>query len=151
MLVVAEHELIEIEKLYAIAQSIPMDDKSKIISQLSLKNENKISSDNFKGKLQQWRIMFYCKQFFDLNFKELKQACNGNTGNLYLQIRMFDFITPMKLADFSKIDSDDREGAYEINRMRVHYFFTDTKEVMKSFLTNTEIELRVTDGMNWNK
>jgi hypothetical protein len=107
MLVVAEHELIEIEKLYAIAQSIPMDDKSKIISQLSLKNENKISSDNFKGKLQQWRIMFYCKQFFDLNFKELKEACKGNTSNLYLQIRMFDFITPMKLADFSKIDSDD--------------------------------------------
>jgi len=59
MLVVAEHELIEIEKLYAIAQSIPMDDKSKIVSKLSLKNENKISSDNFKNKLQQWRIMFY--------------------------------------------------------------------------------------------
>lgn len=59
MLVVAEHELIEIEKLYAIAQSIPMDDRSKMISKLSLKNENKISSDNFKNKLQQWRIMFY--------------------------------------------------------------------------------------------
>lgn len=37
MLVVAEHELIEIEKLYAIAQNIPMDDKSKMISKLSLK------------------------------------------------------------------------------------------------------------------
>lgn len=59
MLVVAEHELIEIEKLYAIAQSIPMDDKSKMISALSLKDENKISSDSFKNKLQQWRIMFY--------------------------------------------------------------------------------------------
>lgn len=35
--------------------------------------------------------------------------------------------------------------------MRVHYFFTDSKEVMKSFLNNTEIELRVTEGNNWNK
>lgn len=77
MLVVAEHELIEIEKLYAISQSIPIDDKSKIISKLSLKDENKISSDNFKNKLQQWRIMFYCKQFFDLNLDELKAACKG--------------------------------------------------------------------------
>jgi hypothetical protein len=149
MLVVAEHELIEIEKLYAIAQSIPMDDKSKMISKLSLKNENKISSDNFKNKLQQWRIMFYCKQFFDLDIDELKKATKGNINNLYLQIRIFDFITPMKLKDFSKSSSTD--GAYEINRMRVHYFFTDTKDVMKSFLTNTEIELRVTEGMNWNK
>lgn len=152
MLVVAEHELIEIEKLYAIAQSIPMDDKSKMISKLSLKNENKISSDNFKNKLQQWRIMFYCKQFFDLNVEELKTACKGQLNNLYIQIRIFDFITPMKLADFSKVQNDDNEeGAFEINKMRVHYFFTDTKEVMKSFLTNTEIELRVTEGMNWNK
>ena len=152
MLVVAEHELIEIEKLYAIAQSIPMDDRSKMISKLSLKNENKISSDNFKNKLQQWRIMFYWKQFFDLKVEELKEACKGNTGNLYLQIRIFDFITPMKLNDFTKTDSISNENdIYEINRMRVHYFFTDTKEVMKSFLTNTEIELRVTEGMNWNK
>lgn len=58
----------------------------------------------------------------------------------------------MKLNDFTKTDSTANEnGTYEINRMRVHYFFTDTKEVMKSFLTNTEIELRVTEGMNWNK
>lgn len=55
----------------------------------------------------------------------------------------------MKLRDFSKSSSND--GAFKINRMRVHYFFTDTKEVMKSFLTNTEIELRITEGMNWNK
>lgn len=58
----------------------------------------------------------------------------------------------MKLDDYSKYNNDSNEdGAYEINRMRVHYFFTDTKEVMKSFLTNTEIELRLTEGMNWNK
>jgi hypothetical protein len=29
MLVVAEHELIEIEKLYAIAQNIPIEEKTK--------------------------------------------------------------------------------------------------------------------------
>lgn len=58
----------------------------------------------------------------------------------------------MKLENFAKSDyGSNEEGAYEINRMRVHYFFTDTKEVMKSFLTNTEIELRITEGINWNK
>ena len=109
MLVVAEHELIEIEKLFAIAQSIPMDDRAKMISKISLKNENKINSDSFKNKLQQWRIMFYCKEFFDLDVDELKKATKGSIGNLYLQIRIFDFITPMKLNDFSKVDTDDAE------------------------------------------
>ena len=96
--------------------------------------------------------MFYCKQFFDLNLNELKAAVKGNLNNLYLQIRLFDFITPMKLKDFSSYGQDLNEDcSFEINKMRVHYFFTDTKEVMKSFLTNTEIELRVTEGTNWNK
>lgn len=159
MLVVAEHELIEIEKLYAIAQGIPMDDRSKIISKISLKNENKISSDNFKNKLQQWRIMFYWKQFFDIDVEELRAISKNNLGkltppflgNLYLQIRIFDFITPMKLNDFSKSQKSEPDGMFQINRMRVHYFFTSEKDVMKSFFNNTEIELRITVGMNWNK
>lgn len=50
--------------------------------------------------------MFYCKQFFDINLNELKTAVKGNLNNLYLQIRLFDFITPMKLEDYSVYDQD---------------------------------------------
>ena len=46
MLVVAEHELIEIEKLYAIAQNIPLEEKSKKASEAK-----KVSSDCFRNKL----------------------------------------------------------------------------------------------------
>ncbi len=46
MLVVAEHELIEVEKLYAIAQNIPFEEKSK-----KAKETKKVSSESFRTKL----------------------------------------------------------------------------------------------------
>lgn len=52
LMVVAERELIEIEKLYAIAQSIPIDEESKKVSQKMMKAEHKILSDCFKNKLK---------------------------------------------------------------------------------------------------
>ena len=40
---------------------------------------------------------------------------------------------------------------YNINRMRVHYFFTEKKDAdLKDFIDKTEIELRITNG-NWFK
>lgn len=46
MLVVAEHELIEVEKLYAISQNIPIEEKSKRAYEL-----NKVSSENIRATL----------------------------------------------------------------------------------------------------
>lgn len=49
MLVVAEHELIEVEKLYAIAQNIPLEEKGK---QKRAKETKKVSSESFRTKLK---------------------------------------------------------------------------------------------------
>jgi hypothetical protein len=58
MLVVAEHELIEVEKLYAIAQNIPLEEK------VNKANETKkVSSESFRTQLNQWRILFYFSEF----------------------------------------------------------------------------------------
>jgi hypothetical protein len=46
MLVVAEHELIEVEKLYAISQNIPLEEKHKKTSEMK-----KVNSDNLRAKL----------------------------------------------------------------------------------------------------
>ena len=43
MLVVAEHELIEVEKLYAISQNIPLEEKSKKLSEAK-----KVNSENIR-------------------------------------------------------------------------------------------------------
>lgn len=46
MLVVAEHELIEVEKLYAISQNIPLEEKSRKTAEI-----NRVDTENIKGKL----------------------------------------------------------------------------------------------------
>lgn len=43
MLVVAEHELIEVEKLYAISQNIPLEEKKKSANELK-----KVNSENIR-------------------------------------------------------------------------------------------------------
>lgn len=45
MLVVAEHELIEVEKLYAISQNIPLEEKLKSKASES----KKVSSENIRA------------------------------------------------------------------------------------------------------
>jgi len=57
MLVVAEHELIEVEKLYAISQNIPLEEKVKTTAE-----SKKVSSDVFRNNLTQWRMLFYFQQ-----------------------------------------------------------------------------------------
>ncbi len=52
MLVVAEHELIEVEKLYAISQNITLEEKTKKI-------QERVNSENIRSKLYQWRLLFY--------------------------------------------------------------------------------------------
>lgn len=58
MLVVAEHELIEVEKLFAISQNIPLEEKSKKMSEMK-----KVSSESIRTKLYQWRLLFYFQEF----------------------------------------------------------------------------------------
>lgn len=38
----------------------------------------------------------------------------------------------------------------KVNKLRVHYFFTEINNI-EQFCKNTEIEIRLTDGPNWNK
>lgn len=68
MLVIAEHELTEVEKLFAKALNIEVKDenqpKSKHPDESEEMKERKLSSDLFKRKkLVQWRTLFYFKDF----------------------------------------------------------------------------------------
>ena len=40
-------------------------------------------------------------------------------------------------------------GLYMINAMRIHYLFSETEDIPK-FLEDTEIELRLVRGDDWN-
>ena len=87
MLVVAEHELIEIEKLYARAINIPQEDEDKAKMKKTgadklMSEQKKVNSDCFKNKLIQWRLLFYFAEFVDIDVQELVKM--SKTGKIYL-------------------------------------------------------------------
>lgn len=38
-----------------------------------------------------------------------------------------------------------------MNKLRIHYFFTEEGEDISDFKRDTEIEMRITDGPDYNK
>ena len=113
-LVVAEHELIEVEKLFAKWWNIPYIEDSEpvqkkpngYIDQISKDMESKkISSDRFKEKLLQWRLLFFIKELKDKTLHEL--ASELKSDQMFLQIKLFDFITSMEIFNKSKPSSNE--------------------------------------------
>ena len=90
MLVVAEHELIEVEKLYAISQNIPLEEKARKTSELK-----KVNADNIRSRLFQWRLLFYFQEFQDIQVNALKER--SQSGKLYLMVKLFDFYTTLEI------------------------------------------------------
>lgn len=108
MLVVAEHELIEIEKLFSKALNIPiLDDDQPPKKQVGYAEDmlkdmesKKISSDRFKDRLMQWRLLFFIDVIRETTLKEL--SLDTKHDKLYLHIKLLDFLTTTEIYDKSK-------------------------------------------------
>lgn len=75
-------------------QGIPVDDlyKEKTI----IANDNRITSDIFKSKLKQWRIMFYLDVLKDIQLEKIVDQFKPKNG-LYLHINCANNITTFKI------------------------------------------------------
>eukprot|EP00347_Sterkiella_histriomuscorum_P000881 403374165 len=86
MLVVAEHELIEVEKLYAISQNIPLEEKARKTTDI-----NRVDTENIKGKLNQWRLLFYFQEFQDIQLSALNNQPQKTTKVILKKLRTHFF------------------------------------------------------------
>ena len=93
-IITAEHELIWTEERFAIMQGIPVDDlyKEKAI----VANDNRVTSDIFKWKLKQLRIMFYLDVLKDVQLEKIINIYKPKNG-LYLHINCANNIKTFKL------------------------------------------------------
>lgn len=57
--------------------------------------------------------------------------------------------SPLKLLNFDSMK--DKTKRTILNKIRLHYFFTEKDADLIDFMKETQIELRITDGVNWNK
>lgn len=203
----AEHELIEVEKLFGQALNIPIVDEENPTKTQQIggvediakdMESRKISSDRFKDKLLQWRLLFFLHDIQDRTLSDI--AAGAVNDDIYLHLKLFDFVTSIKIynklkpfdsprkvgksvgatpmsssprfrkskvvkdrflkrktevhtdkdvLDFNQFMENAKE--YMLKKMRVHYFFTEKEVDLDDFISNTQIEIRITDGPNWNK
>lgn len=102
---VAEHELIEIEKLFCKALNIPIKDENEppskqaqaMVEVVKGMESRKINSNRFKDHLMQWRILFFFQDLQDKSLPELGKE--SKKGKVYLHIKLFDFITSILIFD----------------------------------------------------
>lgn len=50
-----------------------------------------------------------------------------------------------------KLNFDFKMPSISLKKLRIYFFFSDTIENLHSFLENTEVEFRITDGPLWHK
>ena len=85
MLVTAELELMEVSRLCAIYQGIPVAESLPGPLDLSL-----------PLKVYQWRVLLFLQELHDLSFAEVLQA-GHDPANLYIHARLLDSVTTWRL------------------------------------------------------
>lgn len=97
MIVIAEHELMKTELQFAIYQGIPVHEKNEGGHQKSHYKSNIVRPSDIKGKLKQWRILFYLDSLRDVDMIKLLKYKEDEDDSLYIQIKLFEYHTKFKL------------------------------------------------------
>ncbi|KAL4506485.1 hypothetical protein ABPG72_000056 [Tetrahymena utriculariae] len=178
MLVVGEHELIEIEQKFAEAQNIPIYDA---VIRVPIDTKPKHRPALLSETLNQWRLLFYICDISNIGIDQ-----NIDFQNLYFQYKLHNYKTSFKISvkdsdserrnlasdqnsqnrnSFKSIRSDQVKSPtnqqqqhaqssrhyshLSMNHIRVHYFFSEDLNIEK-FLKDTQIKVRLTQGPDWN-
>lgn len=158
MVVVSEHELIELEQQFARAQNIPIKDPYlRVPIEKKAKHRPALLSENLK----QWRFMMYLEYLYfeaeDIGLFEGKDS-NVDLDNIHLQIKISnlknDFLVKLERADTQRdpelknVQWNGRQ-VYKLKLLRVYYFFSESLDI-DNFLSETEIQIRLTHTKDWN-
>ena len=153
MVVVSEHELIELEQQFAAVQNIPITDS---YLRVPIEKKAKHRPALLNETLKQWRFMIHLQNLF-FEGDNLFKTNNIDQTNVHLQVKLFriknDFelnLIEMPVMPGRREDKEfDYTHKFEINLLRVYYFFSVGTDI-KTFLQETEIQVRLTYNKDWN-
>jgi hypothetical protein len=108
MLVVGEHELIEIEKKFAKFQNIPInDDEIRVPIDTKPKHRPALLNE----RLYQWRLLFYINEI-----QGIDPSMNLDFKNIYCHYKLHNFKTSFQVqARFSRSQSQDAIENSQLN------------------------------------
>ena len=159
MVVVSEHELIELEQQFARIQNIPIKDP---YMRVPVEKKAKHRPALLPAKLEQWRLMLYFESLsFDdgddqLEYPGIFEELKGQDKEIHLQVKISNIRNDFHIKIKKVIEtSDDFSGGelerpvYELNILRVYYYFSEKTDI-KKFLNETDIQIRLTYSQDWN-
>ena len=111
MVVIAEHELMKTELQFAIIQGIPVQEKNERKQQKGHYKANLVRPEDIKGKLKQWRILFYLDTLRDVDMTKL--LTDKEEGEpLYIQIKLFEYFTKFILKSSKSISKTTKNHTH---------------------------------------
>ena len=141
--VVAEHELIELEQKFALAQNIPIKD---LYLKVSAKKVPKNRPALLKEQLQKWRLLIYLTE---LQIKSSQEDLIQRLKDpFYIQLKISS-IKSKFLIKLPPIKGNQSYINFPINILRLFYFFSENMDISK-FLEGTRIDIRLTRTEDWN-
>ena len=116
MIVIAEHELMKTELKFATTLGIPVNEEKN--DKIKPQKTNSFKSEDFKNKLKQWRIFFYFGLLYEVDILALNKLKRPNT-QLFLQIKMFEFVTKFEINLNKQIQADKKVSRYRANKLQL--------------------------------
>ena len=120
-IVIAEHELIRTEEKFARLQGIPIDDLSK--EKVIVANDTHITSDVFKWKLKQWRLMFYLDIIKEIQLDKIVSYFKPKNG-IYIQFMFANNITKFQIKYEHLLTKIDEEIDVKVKKKKYLRSFT---------------------------
>ena len=141
--VVAEHELIELEQKFALAQNIPIKD---LYAKVSAKRVPKNRPALLKEQLKKWRLMVYLTELQIKNDQD--SLADRFKDAFYIQLKIAS-IKSKFMMKLPRVRTKNGYIHFPVNILRLFYFFSEEMDI-SDFLENTKIDIRVTRTEDWN-
>ena len=145
MVVVSEHELIDLEQQFALAQNVPIKDP---FIRVPLEKKAKHRPALLGEILNQWRLMVFA-QTFSFEEKNDKIDQMGLLGKkFFFQIKLANIKSVFEVA-LKEGEHKHGRRVYQMKILRIFYFFSETENIER-FLEESELQLRLTYTKDFN-
>ena len=119
---IAEYHLMNVERLFAKAQGIPIKSQT---------NLNLSEPDIPPLKLYQWRVLFY------FNYMIIPDKALDKDKEYSVQLKIFEHV--------NKFPFEYKTTILKLNKLRVHYFFSTSRDI-NAALENLLVDIKINEG-----
>lgn len=145
MVVVSEHELIELEQQFALAQNVPIKDP---FIRVPLEKKARHRPALLGEILNQWRLMVFAQRLsFDSDKDKIAEL--GLLGQrLFFQVKLANIKSSFEIR-LMEPERNAGRVTYTMKILRIFYFFSENENI-GHFLEDSELQVRLTRTKDFN-